>query len=127
MGLRILAIDDDPMLCELLHSLLEAAHYQVMVARSGEEGLAGILADPAPDAVILDLNMPDMDGFQVLETLKDRGVTNLPPIIVLTARYSQEDARRVLDLGASEFMTKPFGNMALLSKLHTSMHRQAAT
>lgn len=127
MGLKVLAIDDDPMLRELLHSLLEAADYQVLLAGGGEEGLAGILAEPAPDAVILDLNMPDMDGFQVLEALQDRGVTDLPPIIVLTARYSQEDARRVLDLGASEFMTKPFGNMALLSKLHTSMHRQAAT
>ncbi|HWA63853.1 MAG TPA: response regulator [Caulobacteraceae bacterium] len=113
---RILVIDDDPALAELLEALLEAADYEVVVANDGRAGLAAMTADPPPDAVVLDINLPAVDGFQVLEAVRDRPGP-APPILVLTARYGQDDARRARALGAADFLAKPFSNRTLLTRI----------
>lgn len=118
---RILVVDDDPLLSELLHALLGAAGYEVTLAADGRAGLDAALAEPAPDLVVLDLNLPLLDGFSVLEAIGKRQVR--APVLVLTARYSQGDADRVLALGAADFLAKPFSNMALLARIGALLRR----
>lgn len=118
---RILVVDDDPALSELLEALLATAGYEVGLAADGAAGLEAILAEPRPQAVVLDLNLPGLDGFEVLQAMRQRDVRL--PVLVLTARYSQDDADRVLALGAADFLAKPFSNMALLARLGALLRR----
>ncbi|MBS0411737.1 MAG: response regulator [Proteobacteria bacterium] len=111
---RVLAVDDDPSLLGLIETLLELAGYQVVTAANGRQALAAVEAG-APDFMILDMNMPVMDGFTVLSTLSARGA--LPPTLVLTARNAAADVRRAKSLGAVDYLAKPFSNKVLLSRV----------
>jgi len=100
----VLVVEDDRDLRELLRRYLERAGHAVLSTGSGLEAL-GLLADAAPDLVLLDLGLPDLDGLEILRTARGNGAT---PVIVLTARSDVEDRITGLSLGADDYVTKPF-------------------
>lgn len=120
--MRILVIDDEPQIRRALRAGLERSGYQVMLAASGEEGLDTASEHP-PDLVILDLAMPGTDGFQVCKEL--RSWTQIP-IIVLSVRDQEEDKIRALDLGADDYLTKPFGVGELLARMRAVLRRASS-
>jgi two-component system, OmpR family, KDP operon response regulator KdpE len=116
---RILIVEDEPGLRKALTINLRARKYEVIAAADGTAALAAAASDP-PDLVILDLGLPDMDGTQVIEGL--RGWSQAP-IIVLSARQAQGDKVVALDVGADDYMTKPFGMDELLARLRAALRR----
>lgn len=119
---RILVIDDEPQIHRFLGPALEAAGYEPVRADTGAEGLKK-LAGMAPDAVVLDLGLPDMDGKQALE--KARAFYN-GPILILSARDREVEKIDALDLGADDYVEKPFGVGELLARLRVAL-RHAIT
>jgi two-component system OmpR family response regulator len=113
-GYRILIVEDDPMMAELIRTRLDLAGYRTVLARDGYEGLDR-LRDHKPDAMLLDINMPRLDGFGVLEQMKRLG--NRTPTMVLTARNQSADVQQAIKLGARDFLTKPFEDFKLLSRV----------
>jgi two-component system KDP operon response regulator KdpE len=116
---RILVVDDDPRIARTLEVNLRARGYDVDAAGSGEKALQ-LAARSHPDAVILDLGLPGMDGLDVVRGL--RGWTSVP-IVVLSARGSESAKVEALDLGADDFLTKPFGMDELFARLRASLRR----
>ena len=114
---HILVIDDDMSIRRLLRSSLRERGYRVSVAASGEEGLDLAASDPAA-VVVLDLGLPDMDGGEVCRQL--RGWNNVP-IIVLSARDQEMEKVRALDLGADDYLTKPFSTHELLARIRVAL------
>lgn len=104
---RILVVDDDADMRQLLTSILVEERHTVVVAPNGEKGLEMIGADP-PDILILDVMMPQMDGFRVLKELKNSGARDALKILILTAKTSEQDWVRGYRLGAHIYLTKPF-------------------
>ncbi|MBL8127713.1 MAG: response regulator [Thermomicrobiales bacterium] len=119
-GARILVIDDEPQIRRALQTALTAHNYTVETAENGSLGLATI-ATWAPDAVVLDLVMPVMDGFEVLRQVRTWSDV---PIIVLSARGQEPDKVNALDQGADDYLTKPFGMGELLARLRVILRRQ---
>jgi two-component system OmpR family response regulator len=115
-GGRILVSDDDPMIRDLLEHRLRGRGYQVELAEDGKEALNKIRHRP-PDAIILDAMMPYVDGFEVLRSLREDPVNSKIPVIMLTARKQQRDIVEALDLGANDFIVKPFIPEELLTRL----------
>ena len=109
---HVLVIDDEPQILRALRAIL-AAHFRVTTASRGEEGLTLAAANP-PDVVILDLGLPDMDGFEVCARLRE---WTQVPIIVLSVRDSERDKVAALDKGADDYLTKPFGIEELLARI----------
>ena len=116
---RVLVVEDEPTLRRALTINLRARHYGVAAAATGEEALIAAGHQP-PDVVLLDLGLPDMDGTDVIRGL--RGWTEVP-IIVLSARTSQDDKVDALDAGADDYVTKPFGMDELLARLRAALRR----
>ncbi len=116
----ILVIDDEVQILRALRKILTESHFQVQVAATGEEGLALAAAQP-PDVIILDLNLPDMDGTQVCEQLRQWTIT---PIIVLSARDEQRQKVLALDKGADDYLTKPFGIDELLARVRVALRHK---
>jgi DNA-binding response OmpR family regulator len=109
---KILIVDDDPGICESMTDLLDLKDYQIIVAHNGVDGLK-ICAQQVVDLIILDLNMPRMDGYMFMERLNERWKSDhkkekMPKIMVLTAVDKQTDLGLATNLGASKFMNKPF-------------------
>jgi CheY-like chemotaxis protein len=102
----ILLVDDAKSNIDLLVGVL-GGEYKLVVAMDGESALE-IVTDEAPDLILLDIMMPGMDGFEVLEYLKASPATVNIPVIILSARAGSEDLARGLELGAADFLTKPF-------------------
>lgn len=119
-GYRVLVIDDEPQILRFLRPALEAAGYDVIEARDGREALKAI-ATTAPDVVILDLGLPDMDGKEVVANV--RGWSQVP-IIILSARDREAEKISALDLGADDYIEKPFGIGELTARLRTILRRQ---
>jgi two-component system KDP operon response regulator KdpE len=119
---RVLVVDDEPGLRRALAINLRARNYAVDVAASGSEALEAAGRNP-PEVVVLDLGLPDMDGVEVIEGL--RGWSRAP-IIVLSARGTQQDKVVALDAGADDYVTKPFGMDELLARLRASLRRTPA-
>jgi len=117
--MKVLIVDDEPQIRRAVKAGLERSGYAVMVASSGEEGL-NIAAEHPPDLVILDLAMPGTDGFGVCEEL--RKWTKVP-ILVLSVRDAEEDKIRALDLGADDYLIKPFGLGELLARMRAVLRR----
>src|SRR3989304_3355830 len=109
---HILVIDDEPQILRALRTILTAKRFRVSVAARGEEGLA-LAAAEAPDVIILDLGLPDMDGVEVCARLRE---WTRVPIIVLSVRESERDKVMALDSGADDYLTKPFGIAELLRR-----------
>jgi DNA-binding response OmpR family regulator len=114
---RILVCDDDEMLVELLVYRLESRGFEVLVARDG--GQAMELADgERPDAIVLDAMMPVMNGEQVLRQFRSNEANRSIPVIMLTARRQERDIVSALELGASDYLIKPFIPEELISRLN---------
>ncbi len=113
-GPRILVVEDDPMMLELICTRLTLAGYRTVHARDGHEGLDR-LRDQKFDAMVLDINMPRLDGFGVLRQMKVIG--NRTPTMVLTARNQTADVQQAIQLGARDFLSKPFEDHRLLSRI----------
>ncbi|MDG2529937.1 response regulator [Caulobacter endophyticus] len=120
---RILVIDDEPQIHRFLGPALDAAGYDPLRADGGQEGLRGI-ALWSPDAVVLDLGLPDMDGKEVLE--KARAFYD-GPILILSARDREIEKIEALDRGANDYVEKPFGVGELLARLRVALRQKAAT
>lgn len=114
---HILVIDDEPQILRALRTILTAKRFRVSVAARGEEGLA-IAAAEAPDVIILDLSLPDMDGVEVCSRLREWTQT---PIVVLSVRDSERDKVMALDAGADDYLTKPFGIEELLARIRVAL------
>ncbi|MBP7088807.1 MAG: response regulator [Candidatus Omnitrophica bacterium] len=116
MAKKILVVDDEPQLVELLKIRLEANDYEVLVASDGQEGLK-MARNKKPDLIILDLMLPKIDGFTVCRMLKfDEKYKNIP-IIMFTARAQETDKKLGREVGANEYITKPFDPQVLLKKI----------
>ena len=121
---RVLVVDDEPLVRSSLARALDGHGYDVGVAKDGGEALA-ILAEAPADVVLLDLVMPGIDGFEVLRRLLDRSVAPVIPVIVVSARGDEADKIAALDLGADDYLTKPFGVGELLARLRVVRRRVA--
>lgn len=117
--MRVLIVDDDVELVGLLRFALTGAGYDVVTAFDGEQALLR-LQDSAPDLVILDVNLPRLDGFGVLDQLRRRSQV---PVMMLTVRSAEEDEVRGLDLGADDYLKKPFSPRALLARVRSLLRR----
>jgi DNA-binding response OmpR family regulator len=121
---RIALVEDDDDLSGTLSLALEREGYAVTVYRTGREGLDGVLGDP-PDLILLDLNLPDLDGLSVCRELRDTDAVHDLPIIMLTARVDESDRVLGLDLGADDYVTKPFSLRELKSRIRALLRRRA--
>jgi DNA-binding response OmpR family regulator len=113
-------VDDDSNVRDLIRVRLDAAGYDVHTARTGLEAIDRI-GELSPSAMVLDINMPQMDGFGVLAAMKKEGKSL--PVLVLTARHAGDDVRRAIDLGAKDYLTKPFNELQLLARVARLMRR----
>ena len=120
---RIVVAEDDPMVMELITTHLELAGFQTFSARNGSDALSRI-AHVRPDGLVLDINMPILDGFQVLERMRMGSANHRPPTLVLTARNRPEDVKRAIELGARDFISKPFKDDQLIARV-TRLVRKA--
>jgi DNA-binding response OmpR family regulator len=118
---RILVVDDDPWIGELLTTRLTILGYQVYCVRDGQAALARI-PEFEPDAIVLDVNMPTLDGFSTLERLGRERLSKLP-VLMLTARHGGDDVRRALQLGARDFLAKPFDESQLILRVARLMKK----
>jgi len=118
----VLAIEDDGDIRQLLRALLDREGYSVTEAATGRDGLRAF-HQSKPDLVILDVGLPDLDGWQVLERIRDMSDA---PVLVLTARSAERDKVRGLNAGADDYLTKPFSRVELLARLQAIRRRQVA-
>ncbi|HVJ83921.1 MAG TPA: response regulator, partial [Planctomycetia bacterium] len=119
----LLVVEDEAPLRRLLRASLGNAGYRLIEAESGEQALR-LAAQQPPDLVILDLGLPDLDGQEVLKRLREWLAA---PIIVLSARDRETEKVTALDLGADDYVTKPFGAGELLARIRAALrHRQGA-
>ncbi|NNF08279.1 MAG: response regulator [Candidatus Eisenbacteria bacterium] len=116
MPKRVLICDDEPYILESVSYVVRKAGYEVLTAEDGEEGLQ-VAQQEIPDLIFLDIMMPKLSGYEVCRRLKQDFATRDIYIVMLTARGQQEDEQRALELGADEFMTKPFSPRKMREKL----------
>ena len=121
--LRILVVDDDPKTVAALRLYLEHAGYEVAAATDGRQALARARAAPPPDLIVLDLMLPHVDGLTVCRTLRRESDV---PIIMLTARTTEEDRLEGLDLGADDYVPKPFSPRELVARVRAVLRRSPA-
>ena len=119
MPLRILIVDDEPNILAAVAPLLRTRGYEVLTTMSGKGAIATVERD-APDLIVLDLGLPDIDGVEVCRLLRDGRST---PIIVLSARGAERDKVAALDAGADDYVTKPFGAEELLARIRVALRR----
>ena len=124
-GARLLVVEDDPYVLELLTTRLEIAGYRTWSAKDGYAALE-LLSSLQPDGMILDINLPRLDGFAVLQSLSQRSrIKPPPPVLVLTARNAIEDVKRCIALGARDYLAKPFKDAALLARVARLLRAKA--
>ncbi len=119
---KILVIDDEPQIRRALRTSLEAHGYEVTAVGTGEEGVLHV-ADLAPDLVLLDLGLPDMDGTEVVRRVR---AFSEVPVIILSVREGPQDKVGALDAGADDYVTKPFAMEELLARARAALRRPAA-
>jgi two-component system OmpR family response regulator len=119
-GQHVLVVDDEPAITELLSTTLDLAGYRVSTVADGQSALTKVQHD-RPDLVILDVMLPDMDGFTVCRRMAERG--HPPPVLFLTARGSIEDTVTGLRIGGDDYVTKPFHVLELLARVHALLRR----
>jgi DNA-binding response OmpR family regulator len=122
-GASVLVVDDEPMVREVLERYLSAEGFTVGVATDGEEALERFDED-APDLVLLDLMLPKIDGYEVFSRIREQGST---PVIMLTARGDETDRIVGLDLGADDYVTKPFSPREVVARVRAVLRRSAIT
>lgn len=120
---RVLVVEDDKSIRNFFRTVLEANNYDVIMANTGAEAYS-MITSQCPDVVILDLGLPDMDGMKILKSVRE---WSSMPIIVVSARTHERDKVEALDLGADDYITKPFGTSELLARIRTAIrHARAA-
>lgn len=119
--IQVLVVDDEPPIRRFLRTSLTAQGYQVLQAEDGQEAL-DILKRNAVDVVVLDLGLPRMDGFEVIEKLRKAG--SVVPIIVLSSRTDEAGKVRALDMGADDYVSKPFGMDELLARIRAAVRHR---
>jgi two-component system KDP operon response regulator KdpE len=119
---RVLLVDDDPAIQTTLAIGLRAHGYTVLLAKDGRSAIEACAEDD-PDLVLLDLGLPDLSGVEVLCTVRSRSQV---PVIVLSARHGSDDKVEALDVGADDYVTKPFGMDELLARVRAAVRRSAA-
>jgi type IV pilus assembly protein PilB len=119
---RILVVEDDPVLTEMLQETLAAEHYDVLTAGNGREALAAVYRE-RPDLILTDLHMPEMDGLQLLHRLRGDLSTCQIPVVFLTVIGSVDTEAQALDLGADDYITKPVERGRLLSRVRRALFR----
>ena len=116
---RILLIDDEAAIQRAVKPLLRSRGYEVLVASTGADGLT-LCREQSPELVILDLGLPDIDGTAVCRRIREQSAV---PIVVLSARGAEADKVNALDLGADDYVTKPFGPEELLARIRVALRR----
>jgi type II secretory ATPase GspE/PulE/Tfp pilus assembly ATPase PilB-like protein/ActR/RegA family two-component response regulator len=123
VGTKVLLVDDEDQLRKVMKDLLERDGYEVTEAADGVEALDQVDRH-APDIIVLDLNLPGLDGYGVLTHLRSRPATQAMPVVVLTARGDEESEVRVFEMGADDFLSKPFRARALSVRLQAVLGRR---
>jgi two-component system KDP operon response regulator KdpE len=119
----ILVIDDEPQILRALKTILGSKQFKVLTASRGEEGLT-LAATQKPDLIILDLSLPDISGMEVCSRIREWSQV---PVIILSVRDRESDKVQALDLGADDYLTKPFGIEELLARIRVALrHRNVA-
>ena len=120
---KILIVEDDPGICTFLRAVLNSDGYDAIVVNNGSLAL-DMIASHCPDCILLDLGLPDTDGTRIIEQVRQWTST---PIVVISARSMEQDKAEALDLGADDYITKPFGSIELLARIRTALrHRHTA-
>lgn len=114
---RVLIVEDDKRISSFYKTVLEANNYDVLTAQTGTEAYS-MITSRCPDVVILDLGLPDMDGMKILKNVREW--SNMP-VIVVSARTHEKDKVMALDMGADDYITKPFGTSELLARIRTAI------
>lgn len=117
----ILLIEDEENIRSFISTALKKQGYKFTTASTGQEGLH-LCASLCPDAILLDLGLPDMDGMEVIQRLREWSST---PIIVISARSHEQEKAKALDLGADDYITKPFSTIELLARIRTSLRHSS--
>ncbi len=119
---KVLTIEDDVLLRETLTEILEVYGHTVVQAEDGEDGI-DMFRESSPDLVLCDINMPKMDGFEVLKKLKVIvGEADMPPFIFLSAKTEKKNIQHALDLGAVDFVSKPYSAPELLKLIDSRLN-----
>lgn len=116
---RVLVVEDDPAIARTLRINLRARGYDVVIAGDGRSALQSVTED-VPDVIVLDLGLPDIDGVEVLRRVRQ---TSTVPIVVLSARQESDDKVEALDLGADDYVTKPFGMDEFVARVRAATRR----
>jgi len=116
---RVLVVDDDPLMVRLVRTNLDRAGFNVLSASAGQEAIE-IAASQLPDLVLLDLMLPDLDGYQVCQRLRE---FTLAPVVMLTARGEQADKLSGFEAGADDYLTKPFAPAELVARVRAVLRR----
>src|SRR5579862_8339863 len=119
--LNVLVVDDEPAIRRFLRTSLSAQGYRVSEATDGQEALNGMRRSPI-DVLVLDLGLPDVDGVDIIEQLRGQG--SAVPIIVLSSRSDESSKVKALDLGADDYVTKPFGIDELLARIRAALRHR---
>ena len=117
---KILVVEDEKNIGNFIDTILSANGYDTIVARSGSEAYS-IVTSHCPDLIILDLGLPDMDGIQIIKLVRD---WTMLPIIVVSARTHERDKIQALDMGADDYITKPFSTGELLARIRTALRHK---
>lgn len=120
---KVLIVEDEQSISNFISAILTANGYDTMVVRSGEEALT-MISSHCPDLIVLDLGLPDMDGMEVLKSV--RKWSNLP-VVVVSARQHENDKVTALDCGADDYLVKPFGTSELLARIRTAIRHTRTT
>lgn len=120
---KILVIEDEENICNLLETILTRNGFQVVTVATCSDGVTMTLSY-VPDLVILDLGLPDKDGLEYIKTIRHSLMT---PILVVSARNSEKDKVTALDLGANDYITKPFGNAELLARVRAALRNRRSS
>lgn len=122
MSKKILVIEDEPAVLANIQTILREEGFSVVLAHGGKEGVS-LAQTQKPDLIICDIMMPGFSGYDVLETLSENPVTKIIPFIFLTARVEREDMRKGMELGADDYLTKPFSMNTLLKAVESRLQR----
>lgn len=122
---RVLVVDDDPHIVELIVTRLELAGFDTRTARNGADAIQR-LADFRPEAMVLDINMPVLDGFGVLAHMKAHDLCAKTPTMVLTARNNAGDVAKAVQMGARDYLSKPFNDAQLVQRVGRLLARPRA-
>ena len=114
---KILIVEDEKSIAHFISTILNSNDYETLLARSGSEAKT-MISSHCPDLVILDLGLPDMDGMKILQGVREWSAM---PVIVVSARTHERDKVEALDLGADDYITKPFGTSELLARIRTAI------